>query len=156
MNIFKFIRLLWKTMWRTLSIEEFSYLLNASKDVFLQKSSRITKVAQWLLLRKFKHPLRQEELEVLMQPGYQSTQDDWLNALKHREAGEEEMEYLAGRLPWHTLRLFPFELPKDGLRLLFASRNPKKIARYCSQYPLPEEYEVTLINNYVASLTVAD
>lgn len=121
-----------------------------------QKESFDAKVARWLLKRYFKQPLNSEELDVLASFGFTTAQDDWLKAMRGREASYEEMKVMIEKMPWHMLRRFPFELPKAFLAMLFAYRNSQKIVAYCRDYALPERFEEDLIENYRQSLKTPD
>ena len=123
---------------------------------FAQKESFDTKVARWLLKRYFKQSLSSKELDTLVNFGFTTAQDDWLKAMRYREASYEETKAIIDKMPWHTLRRFPFELPKAFLAMLFAYRNPQKIVAYCRDYALPEVYEKDLIENYRQSLKTPD
>lgn len=140
-----------------MSIEEFSTLLRfGAISFFAQKVSFDAKVARWLLKRYFKQPLNSEKLDVLVNFGFTTAQDDWLEAMRGRKASYEETKAIIDKMPWHTLRRFPFELPKAFLAMLFAHRNPQKIVAYCRDYALPEVYEKDLIENYRLSLKSPD
>ncbi len=140
-----------------MSIEEFSALLRfGALSFFVSKESFDDRVARWLLKRYFKHPLNHEEIDALMHIGYSVAQDDWLKAMRYREASYEETKAIIDKMPWHMLRRFPFELPKPFLIMLFAYRNPQKIVAYCRDYALPEDYEKDLIENYRLSLKSPD
>ena len=157
MNIIKKIRFLWKVWRRTLSIEEFSDLVNLSEtSFFASKENNDTKFAGRLLKIYFKHPLTQEETDLLFNQGHLTAQDIWLKAVKHRKMSDNEQEGLVRRMPWHFMRRFPAKLSDDYIAILFAERNPQKITAYCRDFSLPVKFEKLLLEKYQQSLKTPD
>lgn len=156
MRIITKIRFLWKVWRRTLSIEEFSELLNQCEVHWLSKPSADNKTAQWLLKRYFKKPLRREEMDLLVNSTHITAQDIWLKVAKYRKLSNIEQDGLVRRMPWNFLREFPGKLSNDYIAILFAERNPEKIVAYCRHFVLPKKFEKMLIEKYQQSLNNED
>ena len=156
MNIIEKIRFLWKTWRRTLSIDEFSTLLNLSGTTYFAKQSSDNKTARWLLGIYFKASLRPEEQKLLTSSLYSKAQDQWLKIAKHRNLTDEEQYMLVHQMPWNFLRRFPKKLSDTYVEALFDDRNPLKIVAYCRSFALPEKFEKFLIENYQKSLKTID
>lgn len=157
MKIIKKLCFLWKVWRRTLSIEEFSFLLHQSEISWLSSQTADTKFIEKLLRLYFKHPLRQDELDLLINTGHTTTaQDLWLDTVKHRSLTTEEEDGLVRRMPWHFMRRFPCKLSDDYITVLFVERNPLKIISYCRSFAMPKKYEKMLLDRYAASLQSPD
>ena len=148
-----FLRKVWR---RTLSIEEFSYLVNLCETSCFSPQKKNSKSAGWLLKLYFKHPLKQEEADILFNIRQTTAQDIWLEAVKHRKMSDLEQDGLVRRMPWHFTRFFPCELSDDYITILFATRNPQKIVAYCRDFALSEKYEKLLLDGYAKSLQSPD
>ncbi|MBO6288736.1 MAG: hypothetical protein J6N45_00230 [Alphaproteobacteria bacterium] len=156
MGTIKKLRFLWKVWRRTLSIEEFSYLLSISETSCFSPQKKASKTAGWLLKLYFKHPLNPEEASLLFNQGHSTAQDIWLEAVKHRKMSDTEQDGLVRHMPWNFMRCFTTPLSDDYIAVLFAERNPQKIVAYCRDFALPNKFEKRLLEKYEQSRTTPD
>lgn len=122
--------------------------------MFVKETDDI-RFARRLLKMYFKGNLQQIEADILVNSQI-SAQDLWVEAVRGKELNEVELELLVRHLPWYFTWSFPVQLSTNYLTILFAECNPEKIAAYCCNYALPEEFEKLLIEKYKQSLGKPD
>jgi hypothetical protein len=153
MEIIEKISLLWKAWRRTLSIEEFSFLVGLISTRFRDTDEYA--FAAKVLKKYFRGNLKQKEADVLAS-SLMEAQDFWLESVRGKMLSDIETELLIKRLPWYFTWNFPVRLSEKSLEILFSEQNPEKIVAYCRDYCLPKRFEDFLLEKYQQSLTNPD